>query len=265
MTGCAPTATKTPEAVRNVPLTYAWNFACSITNDPIDQSDRCLAQKTVVLAYLAEGDVETARACAVKIEDWSRGVALAAVAEWFASHGETAKAEAMARRTAHETGIDLASKPLGVARLHALETGVENIEYREVSAEVLAAQRPAAFDVVTCMELLEHVPEPASVVQARAALVEGFDYIGFGPLFATPTKAGRPAIGLQDIAAMEREVGRHIPAFCIGGVKRSNLTCVLAAGTRRVVIVSDLLLARDVLAATREARAMIQPGVAGSP
>jgi thiamine monophosphate synthase len=70
---------------------------------------------------------------------------------------------------------------------------------------------------------------------------------------------------LQDIAAMEREVGRHIPAFCIGGIKRSNLTCVLAAGTRRVVIVSDLLLARDVLAATREARAMIQPGVAGSP
>ncbi len=104
-----------------------------------------------------------------------------------------------------------------------------------------------------------------SLDQARAALVEGFDYIGFGPLFATPTKAGRPAIGLQDIAAMEREVGRHIPAFCIGGIKRSNLTCVLAAGTRRVVIVSDLLLARDVLAATREARAMIQPGVAGSP
>jgi thiamine-phosphate pyrophosphorylase len=104
-----------------------------------------------------------------------------------------------------------------------------------------------------------------SLDQARAALVEGFDYIGFGPLFATPTKAGRPAIGLQDIAAMEREVGRHIPAFCIGGIKRSNLTYVLAAGARRVVIVSDLLLARDVLAATREARALIQPGVAGSP
>lgn len=104
-----------------------------------------------------------------------------------------------------------------------------------------------------------------SLDQARAALVEGFDYIGFGPLFATPTKAGVPAIGLQDIAAMEREVGRHIPAFCIGGIKRSNLTYVLAAGARRVVIVSDLLLARDVLAATREARALIQPAVAGSP
>jgi thiamine-phosphate pyrophosphorylase len=90
--------------------------------------------------------------------------------------------------------------------------------------------------------------------QARAALAEGFDYIGFGPLFPTPTKLGRPGIGLQDIAAMEREVGSHIPAFCIGGIKRSNLAEVLAAGARRVVIVSDLLTAADACAATREAR-----------
>ena len=97
-----------------------------------------------------------------------------------------------------------------------------------------------------------------SLDQARAALAEGFDCIGFGPLFATPTKPGRPAIGLQDIAAMEREVGSRIPAFCIGGIKRRNLTTVLAAGARRVVIVSDLLQAPDVRAATREARALIQ-------
>jgi thiamine-phosphate pyrophosphorylase len=93
-----------------------------------------------------------------------------------------------------------------------------------------------------------------SLAQARAALAEGFDYIGFGPLFATPTKPGRPAIGLQDITAMEREVGRHIPAFCIGGIHRANLAEVVAAGARRVVIVSDILLAADVQAATREAR-----------
>jgi len=97
-----------------------------------------------------------------------------------------------------------------------------------------------------------------SLDQARAALAEGFDYIGFGPLFPTPTKAGRPAIGLDDIAAMEREVGGHIPAFCIGGIKRSNLTQVLAAGARRVVIVSDLLLAADVRAAAREVRTEIK-------
>ena len=57
-----------------------------------------------------------------------------------------------------------------------------------------------------------------SLDQARAALAEGFDCIGFGPLFPTPTKAGRPSIGLQDIVAMEREVGSKIPAFCIGGI-----------------------------------------------
>jgi len=87
--------------------------------------------------------------------------------------------------------------------------------------------------------------------QARTALAEGFDYIGFGPLFPTPTKAGRPAIGLADIAAMEQEVGSRIPAFCIGGIKRSNLAQVLAAGARHVAIVSDLLTAPDVKAATR--------------
>jgi thiamine-phosphate pyrophosphorylase len=97
-----------------------------------------------------------------------------------------------------------------------------------------------------------------SLDQARAALAEGFDYIGFGPLFPTPTKLGRPGIGLQDIATMERDVGSRIPAFCIGGIKRANLHQVLAAGARRVVIVSDLLTAPDVAAATREARGLLK-------
>jgi thiamine-phosphate pyrophosphorylase len=96
-----------------------------------------------------------------------------------------------------------------------------------------------------------------SLDQARAALAEGFDYIGFGPLFPTPTKLGRPGIGLQDIAAMEREVGSKVPAYCIGGIKRSNIMKVMAAGARRVVIVSDLLTAHDVSAATREARGIV--------
>ena len=91
-----------------------------------------------------------------------------------------------------------------------------------------------------------------SLEQARAALKEGFDYIGFGPLFPTPTKQGRPGIGIEDIAQMEKEVGSEIPAFCIGGIKRSNLDEVLAAGARRVVIVSDLLTAPDTEAATAE-------------
>jgi thiamine-phosphate pyrophosphorylase len=96
-----------------------------------------------------------------------------------------------------------------------------------------------------------------SLAQARAALDEGFDYIGFGPLFPTPTKLGRPGIGLADISAMQRDVGSKIPSFCIGGIKRANLPEVIAAGARRVVIVSDLLAADGVESATREAREII--------
>lgn len=92
-----------------------------------------------------------------------------------------------------------------------------------------------------------HSPE-----QARAALEEGFDYIGFGPLFPTPTKLGRPGIGMENIPGVMEAVGSRIPVFCIGGIKRSNLPEVLAAGARNVVIVSDLLQAPDVEAATRE-------------
>jgi thiamine-phosphate pyrophosphorylase len=97
-----------------------------------------------------------------------------------------------------------------------------------------------------------------SLAQARAALEEGFDYIGFGPLFPTPTKLGRPGIGLENIAAMEQEVGSKIPAFCIGGIKRDNLHTVLAAGARRVVIVSDLLTAADIKGASASVKAALR-------
>ena len=80
-------------------------------------------------------------------------------------------AEAMAGQGAAVTGIDLAGKPLRVAQLHALESGAQ-VEYREAAAEALAAELPASFDVVTCMEMLEHVPDPASVVAACATLAK---------------------------------------------------------------------------------------------
>lgn len=96
-----------------------------------------------------------------------------------------------------------------------------------------------------------------SLEQAKGALEEGFDYIGFGPLFPTPTKLGRPGIGLENIEAMEREVGSRIPAFCIGGIRRDNLPAVLAAGAKRVVIVSDLLTAEHVAEATQQVNAEI--------
>jgi 2-polyprenyl-6-hydroxyphenyl methylase/3-demethylubiquinone-9 3-methyltransferase len=94
--------------------------------------------------------------------------------------------DAMARVGAHVTGIDLAAKSLKVAQLHALETQTPNVSYREVSAETMAAAQPACFDVVTCMEMLEHVPDPASVVKACATLVKPGGWVFFSTLNRNP-------------------------------------------------------------------------------
>jgi 2-polyprenyl-6-hydroxyphenyl methylase/3-demethylubiquinone-9 3-methyltransferase len=91
-------------------------------------------------------------------------------------------AESMALRGADVLGIDLSAKPLRVAQLHALETGVASLRYREVSAEALADELPGNFDAVTCMEMLEHVPEPASVVRACARLVKPGGWVFFSTI-----------------------------------------------------------------------------------
>jgi 2-polyprenyl-6-hydroxyphenyl methylase/3-demethylubiquinone-9 3-methyltransferase len=95
-------------------------------------------------------------------------------------------AEAMARRAERVLGIDLAARPLGVARLHALETAADNVVYREVSAESLAAEQPGVFDVVTCMEMLEHVPDPSSVVRACSEMVKPGGWVFFSTLNRNP-------------------------------------------------------------------------------
>jgi 2-polyprenyl-6-hydroxyphenyl methylase/3-demethylubiquinone-9 3-methyltransferase len=92
-------------------------------------------------------------------------------------------AESMARRgAAGVLGIDLAVKPLRVAQLHAMEAGLDNVDYREVSAEALALEQPGGFDVVTCMEMLEHVPQPPSVVAACARLVRPGGHVFFSTI-----------------------------------------------------------------------------------
>ncbi len=95
-------------------------------------------------------------------------------------------ADAMARRGAKVLGIDLATKALKVAQLHAMEAGTANVAYREVSAEALAAEQPAQYDVVTCMEMLEHVPDPASVVQACATLAKPGGWLFFSTINRNP-------------------------------------------------------------------------------
>jgi 2-polyprenyl-6-hydroxyphenyl methylase / 3-demethylubiquinone-9 3-methyltransferase len=91
-------------------------------------------------------------------------------------------ADAMARKGAEVLGIDLSSKALKVAQLHALQAQTPRVSYREISAEDLADELPGQFDVVTCMEMLEHVPSPASVVRACATMVRPGGWVFFSTL-----------------------------------------------------------------------------------
>jgi 2-polyprenyl-6-hydroxyphenyl methylase/3-demethylubiquinone-9 3-methyltransferase len=95
-------------------------------------------------------------------------------------------AESMARRGANVLGIDLADRPLKVAQLHAMESGVANLDYRSIAAEDLAAEQPGQFDVVTCMEMLEHVPDPSSIVRACAQMAKPGGWIFFSTLNRNP-------------------------------------------------------------------------------
>jgi 2-polyprenyl-6-hydroxyphenyl methylase/3-demethylubiquinone-9 3-methyltransferase len=94
-------------------------------------------------------------------------------------------AESMAALGARVTGIDMGKAPLDVARLHLLESGLD-VDYRQVTAETLAAEMPGQFDVVTCMEMLEHVPDPASVVSACATLVKPGGQVFFSTINRNP-------------------------------------------------------------------------------
>jgi 2-polyprenyl-6-hydroxyphenyl methylase / 3-demethylubiquinone-9 3-methyltransferase len=116
-------------------------------------------------------------------------------------------ADSMARKGAVVLGIDLASKALKVAQLHALEAQTPNVSYREISAEALAAERshlqPAErYDVVTCMEMLEHVPNPALVVQACAQLVKPGGWVFFSTINRNPKAWLLAVVGAEYVLNM---------------------------------------------------------------
>ncbi len=109
--------------------------------------------------------------------------------------------EAMVARGAGVTGIDMGDAPLSVARLHALETGAE-VEYRQITAEALAAEEPEGFDVVTCMELLEHVPDPGSTIAACARLTKPGGHVFFSTINRNPKSYLLAIVGAEYILRM---------------------------------------------------------------
>jgi thiamine-phosphate pyrophosphorylase len=130
----------------------------------------------------------------------------------------------------------------------ARDVGAEGVHVGQDDISISEARRLAGPDVLVGRST-------HSIAQARHAQTEGADYIGFGPLCATPTKPDYVPIGLSDIAHVHEQV--RLPIFCIGGIKLENLAEVLAAGARRVVIVSGLLQAPDIAQYARAVRALL--------
>ncbi|MGV6860024.1 MAG: bifunctional 2-polyprenyl-6-hydroxyphenol methylase/3-demethylubiquinol 3-O-methyltransferase UbiG [bacterium] len=110
-------------------------------------------------------------------------------------------AESMAELKANVTGIDMGEAPLSVAQLHLLETGNE-VDYRQITAEALAAETPSSFDVVTCMEMLEHVPDPASTVRACAELVKPGGWVFFSTINRNPKSFLFAIVGAEYLLQM---------------------------------------------------------------
>ena len=129
--------------------------------------------------------------------DWiDRSVGLAGKRVLDVGCGGGILAESMATRGAEVTGIDLSDKALSVAKLHLLESG-QKADYRKISAEELAVVMPGAFDVVTCLEMLEHVPDPASTARACAALVRPGGTVFFSTINRNPKSYLFAVIGAE--------------------------------------------------------------------
>lgn len=143
-------------------------------------------------------------------------------------------AEAMARRGATVTGIDLADKALTVAELHGLESGV-GVRYRKLSAEDMAQQEPAAFDVVTCMEMLEHVPDPGAVIGACAQLAKPGGWVFFSTLNRNPKSFLFAIVGAEYILKLlprgTHDYGKFIrPSELIAHARRAGLEQAAMSG-----------------------------------
>jgi 2-polyprenyl-6-hydroxyphenyl methylase/3-demethylubiquinone-9 3-methyltransferase len=136
-------------------------------------------------------------------------------------------AEAMARAGARVTGIDLADKPLKVAELHGLESGIA-VRYEKIAAEAMAEREPGSFDVVTCMEMLEHVPDPASTIAACARLARPGGWLFFSTLNRNPKSFLFAIVGAEYVLKLlprgTHDYGKFIrPSELIGAARRAGL------------------------------------------
>lgn len=171
--------------------------------------------------------------------------------------------EAMAQRGADVTGIDMGEAPLSVARIHQLESGVA-VDYRQSTAEDLAASRPGEFDIVCCLEMLEHVPDPAAVVEACAQLVVPGGSVYFSTINRNPKAFLFAIVGAEHILRLlpagTHEYDKFIrPSELAGWLRRAGLVLQEMTGltynpvTRRYRLASGDVSVNYMLRATRPA------------
>jgi thiamine-phosphate pyrophosphorylase len=205
-----------------------------------DDLSRCRLYGILDLSYV---DVGSARAVIDKMIDG--GVDLIQLRAKAQPTAEVAKLAAELHRPTRERGVPLIindhpeiARNVRAAGVHIGQDDVPIAKAREIAG-------------ANCMV----GKSTHSVNQAIRAFYEGADYIGFGPIFATPTKPDYSPIGLDEIRKVHEAV--RIPIFCIGGIKLENLPAVIAAGARRVVIVSGLLQAKDIASYARSAKKLL--------
>lgn len=171
--------------------------------------------------------------------------------------------EAMAKRGGEVTGIDMGKAPLEIARLHLLESNLE-VDYRRIPVEELATEQPGSFDLVTCMEMLEHVPDPASVVRACHDLVKPGGTVCFSTINRNPKSYLFAIVGAEyllrllprgthdyarficpsELARWARDAGLAVEDLC--GMSYNPFTCVYRLDTRNVDVNYLMACRRDV-------------------
>ena len=158
--------------------------------------------------------------------------------------------EGMAARGADVTGIDMGKTPLSVARLHQHESGLE-IDYRQVTAEQVASEQPGSFDIVTCLEMLEHVPNPATTISACAALVKDDGRIFFSTINRNPKAYLFAVIGAEYLLHMlprgTHDYAKFIrPSEMEGWAREAGLQLIDLSGMSYNPLTREYTLGKDV-------------------